>query len=438
MADGGDMAPLAERLAAAPSLKRTGRLRRAQGVILRASGVDAAIGQTCEVHDPRTGRRLGAEVVGLADGEALLSPLGDPRGLSADAEVRPAGQASAVPFGPELLGRIIDANGEPIDGHGPLGVSGTRPLYADSPNPMSRPPIARVLPTGIRAVDAGLTLGVGQRVGVFAMAGVGKTTFLGMAARGARADVNVIALIGERGREVRELIEDVLGPEGLARSVVVVATSDRPARERARAAYAATAIAEGFRAAGQHCLLLMDSVTRFARALREVGLASGEPPVRRGLPPSVFAELPRLFERAGATEEGAITGLYTVLVEDEEDDDPVGEETRSLLDGHIVLSRARARLGAYPAIDVPASVSRLAQRLQDPAHAANAQRLRALIAKHEEVAFLVKLGEYERGSDPEADAALDRMPMIEALLRQDAQAPSGWDEALAQLHGAVA
>ena len=433
MADG----HIHDRLEGASSLRRTGRLRRAGGVILRASGVDAAIGQTCEVADPQTGRSVLAEVVGLEDGEALLSPLGDIQGLTARAEVRPGGRASTVPFGDALLGRVIDANGQPLDGRGPLDAASLRPLYADAPDPMARPPVSAALPTGIRAVDAGLTLGVGQRVGVFAMAGVGKTTFLGMLARGARADVNVIALIGERGREVRELIEDTLGPEGLARSVVVVATSDRPARERARAAYAATAIAEGFRARGQHCLLLMDSVTRFARALREVGLASGEPPVRRGLPPSVFAELPRLFERAGATEEGAITGVYTVLVEDEDDDDPVGEETRSLLDGHIALSRARARAGAYPAIDLPASVSRLAPRLQTTEHEAAAMRLRALLAKHEEIRLLIQMGEYEPGRDAEADAAVERMPMIEALLRQGVEERSAWDDTLAQLNAAV-
>ena len=433
MADG----TLHERLAGASSLRRTGRLRRAGGVILRASGVDAAIGQTCEVEDPGTGRAVLAEVVGLDEGEALLSPLGDIQGLTARAEVRPGGRASTVPFGEALLGRVIDANGAPLDGLGPLPDLPRRPIYAEAPDPMARPPIARALPTGVRAVDAGLTLGVGQRVGVFAMAGVGKTTFLGMIARGASADVNVIALIGERGREVRELIEDTLGPDGLARSVVVVATSDRPARERARAAYAATAIAEGFRAEGRHCLLLMDSVTRFARALREVGLASGEPPVRRGLPPSVFAELPRLFERAGATEAGAVTALYTVLVEDEDDDDPVGEETRSLLDGHVVLSRARARSGAYPAIDLPASVSRLAPRLQAPDHLAAATRLRALLAKHEEVALLLRLGEYQAGSDPDADAAIERMPRIESLLRQGTSERGDWQDTLARLHGAV-
>jgi type III secretion protein N (ATPase) len=432
-----DVADLSERLASASSLMRTGRLRRAGGVVMRASGVDASIGQTCEIADPQTGRRLLAEVVGLEDGEALLTPLGDAQGLSSRAEVRPGGRTSTVPFGEALLSRVIDANGEPLDGLGPLPALPRRPLYAEAPNPMSRPPIVRPLPTGLRAVDAGLTLGIGQRVGIFAMAGVGKTTFLGMLARGAQADLNVVALIGERGREVRELIEDTLGSEGLARSVVVVATSDRPARERARAAYAATAIAEGFRAEGRHCLLLMDSVTRFARALREVGLASGEPPVRRGLPPSVFAELPRLFERAGATEEGAITGIYTVLVEDEEDDDPVGEETRSLLDGHVVLSRARARAGAYPAIDLPASVSRLAPRLQAPTHAAAATRLRALIAKHEEVALLLRVGEYAPGGDPEADAAIERMPAIERLLRQDVGERADWDGTLAMLAEAV-
>ena len=436
MADGAQGHGLAAKLAAAPSVRRTGRIRRAAGILIRASGIDASIGQTCEIHDPQTDKTLLAEVVGLEGGEALLSPLGDTQGLSASAEVRPGGRTSTVPFGHALLGRVIDANGAPLDGR-PLPPLPRRPIFADSPNPMHRPPIGQTLPTGIRSVDAGLTLGVGQRVGVFAMAGVGKTTFMGMLARGARADVNVVALIGERGREVRETIEDTLGEDGLARSVVVVATSDRPARERARAAYAATAIAEGFREEGRHCLLLMDSVTRFARALREIGLASGEPAVRRGLPPSVFAELPRLFERAGATDRGAITGIYATLIEDEDDDDPVGEETRSLLDGHIVLSRARARIGAYPAVDLPASVSRLAARLQPPEHQAAATRLRALIAKHEEVGFLLKLGEYQPGGDAEADAAIERMPVIERLLRQGTHEASDMEETVAQLMAAV-
>ena len=434
MADGD---PLAARLAAAPTVRRTGKIRRAAGILIRASGIDASIGQTCEIVDPQTDKTLLAEVVGLEGGEAILSPLGDTQGLSANAQVRPGGRASTVPFGRELLGRVIDANGKPLDGR-PLPALPRSALFADSPNPMHRPPIGRVLPTGIRAVDAGLTLGVGQRVGVFAMAGVGKTTFLGMLARGAEADVNVVALIGERGREVRETIEDTLGEAGLARSVVVVATSDRPARERARAAYAATAIAEGFREEGAHCLLLMDSVTRFARALREIGLASGEPAVRRGLPPSVFAELPRLFERAGATEDGAITAAYATLVEDEDDDDPVGEEARSLLDGHVVLSRARARAGAYPAIDLAASISRLAPRLQDTEHARAATRLRALIAKHDEVSFLLKVGDYQPGSDPEADLAIERMPLIERLLRQETHERSAMPDTLAQLMGATA
>ena len=433
MADRG----LAQKLALAPTVRRTGKVRRAAGILMRASGIDASIGQTCEIYDPQTEKTLLAEVVGLEGGEAILSPLGDTQGLSASAEVRPGGRTSTVPFGRALLGRVIDANGVPLDGLGPVSGLPRRPIFADSPNPMHRPPIGRVLPTGIKAVDAGLTLGVGQRIGVFAMAGVGKTTFLGMLARGAEADVNVVALIGERGREVRETIEDTLGEAGLARSVVVVATSDRPARERARAAYAATAIAEGFREEGLHCLLLMDSVTRFARALREIGLAAGEPAVRRGLPPSVFAELPRLFERAGATEDGAITGVYATLVEDEDDDDPVGEETRSLLDGHVVLSRARARMGAYPAIDLPASVSRLAPRLQSAEHQAAATRLRALVAKHEEVSFLLKLGEYQPGGDKEADLAIERMPAIERLLRQGTEERSELADTLASLMGAV-
>lgn len=410
-------------LDAAPTVEQRGRLIGAVGTCLRARGVRARIGDTVEIVDGRGGEPLWAEVVGLSDGDILLTPLGETRGLSPTADVILRAGQDRVPYGPHLLGRVIDARAQPLDGLGPIAPVPNRPLMAGSPNPMQRSVIDTVLETGVRAIDSLITLGVGQRLGIFAPAGGGKSTLMAMLARQARADAIVIALIGERGREVREFIEDVLGEDGLARSVLVVATSDRPAMERVRAAQVATAIAEGLRDEGKSVLLLMDSVTRYARALREIGLAAGEPAVRRGFPPSVFADLPRLFERAGTSDKGAITGIYTVLVEDE-DGDPVGEEVRSLLDGHIHLSRALGAKGHYPAIDVGHSLSRLSSKLVSPAHENAARALRAMIAKLSEIELLVQLGEYQPGHDPLADAALSAREEIDAFLRQSVSDPA--------------
>jgi type III secretion protein N (ATPase) len=336
---------------------------------------------------------------------------------------------------------VIDCFGRPLDGRPLPPLPGRCPLYADAPHPLERLPVDQPLATGVRAIDSVLTVGRGQRVGVFAMAGGGKSTLLGMLARQACAAatakgprrVNVVALIGERGREVREFIDDSLGPEGLARSVVIVSTSDRPAMERVRAAHAATAIAEGFRARGDEVVLLMDSVTRFARALREIGLAIGEPAVRRGFPPSVFAELPRLFERAGNDARGSITGFYTVLVEDEDGSDPVGEEVRSILDGHFVLSRKLAQAQHYPAIDALASASRVFSRVAAPEHRQAAGRARELMARYAEIEFLLRVGEYKPGSDALADEAIAKQAAIRALLCQPPDEASPFEEALRRL-----
>lgn len=306
-------------------------------------------------------------------------------------------------------------------------------LPCGAPNPLTRRPIDTPFITGVRALDGLLTIGEGQRLGVFAMAGGGKSTLLGMLAKLAHSDVNVIALIGERGREVSEFLEDSLGPQGLARSVIVVSTSDRPAMERLRAAQTATAIAEHFRAQGRRVLLMMDSVTRYARALREIGLSVGEPAVRRGFPPSVFAELPRLFERAGNDASGSITAFYTVLAEDEDGSDPVAEETRSILDGHIVLSRQLGQAGHYPAIDVLASASRVFSRVTDRAHQDAAMRVRALLAKHDEIRFLLQVGEYAPGSDALADDAIAAQPALQALLRQRPDEGTPFEQTLAAL-----
>jgi type III secretion protein N (ATPase) len=419
-----------------PTVERRGRLVEVLGTTLKVTGIAPRVGDFCEVIEPSTGRVVPVEVVGIAGQATILTPLGDVRGLSVDAEVIVRSGEDNVPWGEGLLGRVLDGRGRPIDGKGDLPADlKRRPLHAPAPQPMERALIGAPLPTGVRAIDTLLTVGQGQRLGVFAMAGGGKSTLLGMLARFAQADVIVIALIGERGREVREFIEDSLGEEGLARSVIVCATSDRAAMERVRAAHHATAIAEGFRSEGRNVLLLMDSVTRFARALREIGLAAGEPPVRRGFPPSVFAELPRLFERAGNDATGSITGIYTVLIEDEEGDDPIGEEVRSILDGHIVLSRKLGAAGHYPAIDVLASLSRLFPRLAEPAHREAATRVRALLAKHAEIEFLVQVGEYRAGADPLADRAIAAKPEIDALLRQDANRPEDFTTSLMLLRG---
>lgn len=416
----------------APLFEQRGRLVGAVGTTLRVRGVRARIGDLVEIVTDAGEVQLGAEVVGFEGADLLLTPLGDLRGLGSDAEVVLRDLADRVPVHEGLLGRVLNAKGLPIDGRGPVAAIPDGPLIAPSPSPLERRPIKQRLESGIRAIDGLLTIGEGQRVGIFAAAGGGKSTMLAMLARRAKADAIVIGMIGERGREVPEFIEDALGEEGLARSVLVVATSDQPAMERVRAARAATAIAEGFRAQGKHVLLLMDSVTRYARALREIGLAAGEPAVRRGLPPSVFAELPRLFERAGSDSRGAITALYTVLTEGEEED-PVAEEVRSLLDGHIILSRSLGARGHFPAIDVGRSQSRLFRKLNGPAQIAAAEAVRAMLAKLDDIEMLLQMGEYQRGQDALADAALDQREVIEAFLRQRPDEASDAATTLARL-----
>ncbi|HEY9541704.1 MAG TPA: FliI/YscN family ATPase [Luteimonas sp.] len=416
--------PLLGALAKVQSIERVGRVAEAHGTLIRATGLKAAIGELCVLRNPPgegdPNFRLSAEVVGVSKQMTLLTPLGALDGISATTAVHATGRQAAVRAGDGLLGRILDAHGEPIDGKGPIGDSVDAPIYAASPNPLDRRLIDRPLSTGVRAIDATMTTGEGQRVGIFAVAGGGKSTLLGMLARGGDADVNVIVLVGERGREVNEFIHDNLGDAGLARSVVVVATSDRPALERSRAAWVGTAIAEHFRDKGKRVLLLLDSVTRFARALRDVGLAVGEPPARRGFPPSVFSALPRLFERAGNNDKGSITAFYTVLAEDEDGGDPIVEEVRSILDGHIVLSRKLAAAYHYPAIDVLTSLSRVMPRVTEPAHQRAAGQLRKYLAKYQDIELLLQLGEYKRGTDPDADIAIEKIGPMRKLLQQSA------------------
>lgn len=433
-------AELGSRLAQTRTLVERGRVVQAFGTTLRVSGLSARIGQQCLISDA-SGAKLRAEVVGLSRGDAILVPLAGLQDVASDAQVEVVADAPRVPCGDGLLGRVIDAFGQPLDGRplpAELLLQRGQPVHAEAPNPLARTPVREPFATGVRAIDTALTVGVGQRLGIFATAGGGKSTLMGMLARQAASDVNVVALVGERGREVREFIDDNLGREGLARSVLVVATSERPAMERLRAAQAATAIAEGFRARGQRVLLLMDSVTRYARALREIGLSIGEPAVRRGFPPSVFAELPRLFERAGNDAAGSITAFYAVLSEDEDGSDPVAEEVRSILDGHIVLSRDLGQGGHYPAIDVLGSASRVFGRVATHSQRENALRLRALMAKHAEIRFLLQVGEYRPGSDELADQAIERWPAIQGLLRQRPEETTPLPVALQRLAEVVA
>ena len=396
-----------------------GRVRKVVGTIIHASVPDVQVGEIVELHNRSTGARLMAECVGFLAEEALLSPIGETQGVSPQTEVRRTGRVQQVAVGPDLTGRVLDGLGNFIDGETvPFHLAAWYPVYQDPPAPMTRRVIREPLPLGIRALDGLLTCGEGQRMGIFAAAGGGKSTLLSMLVKGAAVDVTVLALIGERGREVREFIEHDLGPEGMRRAVIVVATSDKSSMERAKAAFMATAIAEYFRDQGKKVLFLMDSVTRFARALREIGLAAGEPPTRRGFPPSVFATLPKLMERVGMSDRGSITALYTVLVEGDDMNEPVADETRSILDGHVILSRKLASAGHYPAIDILSSKSRVMNVITSPDHQAMAQKVNSWLATYSDVELLVKVGEYKKGSDPDADLAIAKFRAINAFLRQ--------------------
>jgi type III secretion protein N (ATPase) len=416
-----------------PVMARSGKVFEVVGTLIRASGLDAKVGELCELKDPRGRSMQRAEVVGFGRNGAILSPFGGLTGVSDTTRVIGTGRPLSIRCGPQLLGRVISGLGDPIDGRGPLRGTDERPVFADPPDPMSRAMIEHPLPTGVKIIDGLMTLGEGQRMGIFAPAGAGKSTLMGMLARGAQCDVSVIALIGERGREVREFIEFILGPEGMARSVVVCATSDRSSIERAKAAYVATAVAEYFRDRGQRVLLMMDSLTRFARAQREIGLAAGEPPARRGFPPSVFAELPRLLERTGMGARGSITALYTVLAEDESGGDPIAEEVRGILDGHMILSRGIAAKNQYPAIDVLGSLSRVMTQIVPKEHVAAAGALRSLMAKYDEVEMLLQVGEYKPGNDAMADRAVSRIEAIRAFLNQNTSDLLPFDDIVGQV-----
>jgi flagellum-specific ATP synthase len=401
-----------------PPVQRVGAVTGVAGLIIESDGPNVGLGELCLVRSPRFDFQVRAEVVGFREHRMLLMPLGDASGLHVGCEVA-ACERPALPVpGPEMLGRVLDALGRPFDGLGLLPVDPTASLNAAPPHPLRRQRIKQTFATGVRTIDAFTPVGRGQRLGLFAGSGVGKSTLMGMIARGSEADVVVIALVGERGREVREFVEKDLGPEGMKRAVVVVATSDTPAPLRLRAAFTATAIAEAWRDAGKNVLFMMDSVTRFAMAQREIGLAIGEPPATRGYTPSVFAMLPRLLERTGAGERGAITALYTVLVEGDDMNEPVADAVRGILDGHIVLSRALAHFNHYPAIDVLESVSRLTRDVCTPEEVALAARAREQLALYRKNEDLISIGAYQKGANSALDRAVALHEPLRAFLRQ--------------------
>ena len=401
-------------------VRRTGKVSQFFGLVVESIGPDVFVGEVCQIYSRLQGTPVNAEVVGLKDGKVLLMPYGELRGISLGSEVIATGFPLQIPIGEGLLGRVIDAFGQPIDGKPAPALSKFHQLKVAPLNPLSRAKISEILETGVRSIDTLLTLGHGQRMGIFSGSGVGKSTLLGMIARNVCADINVIALIGERGREVRDFIDKSLGPEGLARSVVVVATSDQPALVRSRAAYAATAIAEFFREQGRNVMLIMDSITRFAMAQREIGLSVGEPPTARGYTPSVFATLPKLVERCGTSDNGgSITALYTVLVEGDDLNDPISDTMRSILDGHIVLSRELANHGHYPAIDVLNSTSRLLVDLVHKDQRKLIQQAISILSSYEKNKQMVEIGAYRHGTHPELDNAIQTMPKLDQFLCQD-------------------
>lgn len=416
----------------------SGRVTKVVGTIVHATVVNVLVGEIVELYTRATRQRLKAEVVGFLNKEALLSPFGETHGVAPHTEVYATGEVLKVPVGDQLLGRVLDGLGNFIDGSNEVFQPDTYyPVYQSPPNPMKRRVINSPISTGIRAIDGLLSVGEGQRLGIFAAAGGGKSTLLSMLVKGADVDVTVMALIGERGREVREFIEHDLGHEGMKKAILVVATSDKSSMERAKASFVATAIAEYFRDQGKRVLFLMDSVTRFARAQREIGLAAGEPPTRRGFPPSVFANLPRLIERVGMNDKGSITAMYTVLVEGDDINEPVADETRSILDGHIILSRKLASAYHYPAIDILNSKSRVMDAIVSQEHRELAGTTNSLLAAYADVELLVKIGEYERGSDPKSDLAIDKNDAINDFLKQGTDEFERFETTLEKLRNIV-
>ena len=420
-----------ESLAELQSVQTSGRVVKIIGLTIEAQGLDCEIGEQVSILINSHGH-IAAEVVGFKEKRVLLMPFGDMQGINPGSRVIKTGTQFRAPAGQALLGRVLDGLGHPIDGKGPLQTQRTVPVNNHAPHPLTRQPISEFLVTGVRAIDGLITCGKGQRLGIFAGSGVGKSTLLGAIARNSLTDVSVIALIGERGREVREFIDGNLGPEGLLRSVVIVSTSDQPALLRVKGAWLATAIAEGFRDEGADVTFMMDSITRVAMAQREIGLALGEPPASKAYPPSVFAMMPKLMERAGTSERGTITGFYSVLVEGDDFNEPIADAARAILDGHITLSRELAGRNQYPAIDILNSISRVMPAVADENHRDLAGRLRNVLATYEKARDLISIGAYVSGSDPEVDKAIAIMPHALQFLKQGTQ-PTAADETIRRM-----
>lgn len=430
-----DVGRYIDRLSSIDSLVVNGKVTKVLGLVIEATCSGVNIGDMCHIHATNGTRRvLPAEVVGFHGKRALLMPLGDMSGVGPENMVVPTQRPMDIQVGPELMGRVINSLGEQIDGGDPIECDERRPLVSAPMNPLERRRIVEPLATGVRAIDAAVTCGKGQRAGIFSGSGVGKSVLLGMVARYTGADVNVIALLGERGREVKDFLERDLGKEGLARSVVVACTSDEPALLRIKCAHVATTIAEYFRDKGKDVLLMMDSITRFAMAQREIGLAVGEPPTTRGYPPSVFALLPKLLERAGTSPTGSITGIYTVLVEADDMTDPVGDHVRSILDGHIVLSRELADRNHYPAVDVLSSVSRVMVDVTDGSHQRCSRKLRSVLATYTDAEDLINIGAYVDGSNMRIDYAKEKIGEIHEFLQQEIEEKAGFDNSVERLH----
>lgn len=405
-------------------VNRMGEITQLYGLLVEATGPDAFLGEVCEIYSRSRGSKVSAEVVALKNGKVVLMPHDDIKGVSLGSEVAATGNALEVGVGPQLLGRVIDAFGKPLDDRPAPKCDQSYPLHGKNINPLARTRVTEIFETGVSVIDSMLTLGQGQRVGIFAGSGVGKSSLLGMIAKYSVADVNVIAMVGERGREVLDFLHSCLGLDGLAKSIVVVATSDEPALKRTHAALAATAIAEYFRDQGKNVLLTMDSLTRYAMALREIGLAIGEPPTSRGYTPSVFAALPKLLERTGAVKgKGSITAIYTVLVEGDDLNDPIADTTRAILDGHIVLSRQKANKNEYPAIDVLTSISRLLGELASPGDMITINRAITHLSVYRDSEDMIELGAYRAGTNPKIDAAMSVVPQITDLFNQPLSRP---------------
>ena len=414
-------------------IRVVGKVIKIVGLVVEAQVQGVSVGELCTIERDGHNNRIYAEVVGFREAQVLLMPLGVLQGIRPGSRIYATGTPIQVPVGPGLLGRVLDGLGRPIDQKGDLDTVGHYNIDQDPPDPISRPRINEILELGVKPIDGLLTIGKGQRIGIFSGSGVGKSTLMGMLARNCKSDVNVITLVGERGREVKDFIEESLGEDGLERSVVIAATSDQPPLIRLKGAMVGTAIAEYFRDQGKDVLFMMDSVTRFAMAQREIGLATGEPPTTKGYTPSVFAMLPRLMERAGTSASGSITAIYTVLVEGDDTDEPIADAARGILDGHIILSRSIAAKNHYPCIDIGHSVSRLFSHLNDKTHIQAASKLREVLSQYTEAEDLINIGAYSKGSNPKIDLAIQKIDIINEFLKQGTHETFGFKETTKQL-----